>query len=197
MARLGRRLLFVGLLALTLAAITMPAATAQGPSGDAYGSLTLHVPPTGEHHAVIVPGPPGQPGRSWGYWGRFTGWRPGSYRATCAWLADPTWGTTHGRRDNRVLCTVLLSFCSGPGGLGQPNGGSLVLHGLVTRPGVHENLFEDRSTRRLALIGGTGVFSRATGTADLTTAHQITVRFDVARQLPAGYAGRCARRGPR
>ena len=63
---------------------------------------------------MIVPGPPGQPGRTWGYWGSFAGWRPGSYRATCAWLADPTWGTTHGRRDNRVLCTVLLSFCSGP-----------------------------------------------------------------------------------
>ena len=49
----------------------------RGPRATRTGSAHApRTPPTGEHRPVIVPGPPGQPGRSWQIWGRSTGWWP-------------------------------------------------------------------------------------------------------------------------
>jgi hypothetical protein len=146
------------------------AAPAQG------ATQTYYFQPTSgyQHRAPIKGGEPGTPGRTWGYWGRLTGINgtpmSGSYRATCAWLADLNWGNRPKQRDSRMLCTVLLSFRAIPASPYDPNGGSLVLQGLVKRPPKKETLFANPSKRKLAITGGTGPFNAARGFADFSKA---------------------------
>jgi hypothetical protein len=115
---------------------------------------------------VIKGGEPGKAGRTWAYWGKFTGSESGSYRATCVWLGDMSW-------DNRLMCTVLLSFRARPGGVNEPNGGGLVAQGLVSRPhkpdAVYkpDGLFKHPSKRQLAIMGGTGPYKGMWGYASL------------------------------
>jgi hypothetical protein len=134
--------------------------------------------PTDEHHAVIRAGRPGEAGRTWGYWGKLTlpasGARWGSYRATCSWLADQAWKDHPTRRDNRCLCTVILSF--------PQDNGSLVAQGLVRLPRGTDGLFAGASqpggTRRpepLAITGGTGLYESMRGYVDLGTPHIIAI----------------------
>jgi hypothetical protein len=166
-------------IALSVAVATLLAlVAAAGPSADPAGAkdpftLTTTAPGPG---VVMFPGGPKKAGRTVGYWGKFTGVETGSYRATCVWLADPTWpsSTTH-KQDNRFDCNIVLSF---RGSGGNTDGGGLVLQGLVKRPPANHVLFDYASPRQLAITGGTGDYQGAQGWADIQTAGKIRLSFD-------------------
>jgi hypothetical protein len=185
------RIARVALVAACLASAAGASAPATAVSAQ-FSALGLTVPSDRGHHTVIVGGEPGQAGRTWGYWGTFRAWRPGSYRATCSWLAGQTWGA--GGSDSRFLCTLVVTFCAGPGGVGTPNGGTLIAQGLVRKPEVHHNLFERASHRRLALTGGTGMFRGARGSVNLSSPGTIGIAFDTPLELPAVGVVACAAR---
>jgi hypothetical protein len=154
--------------------------SAPEPAHAATVSYYFKPTPGYQHRAPIKGGEPGTPGRTWGYWGRLDGIQnknplntptSGSYRATCVWLADLMWASDPKKRDNRMLCTVLLSFHALPTSSPYvPNGGSVVLQGLVKRPPKKETLFANPSARLLAITGGTGPFKEARGFAELSKA---------------------------
>jgi hypothetical protein len=154
------------------AALSSPAVAALPPV-DPLAALTL----TADHEdrAVLVPGAPGRPDRSVGYWGKLSGDMPGSYTATCVWLADTHWNASSNKQDNRMFCTILLSFRLQHRGPTDPNGGGLVLQGLVKRPPAGHNLFENPSNRQLAIAGGSGPYKQARGFANLKGAPTIMV----------------------
>src|SRR5829696_115462 len=117
-----------------------------------------------ERRAPIVGGEPGMEGRTIGYWGTFTfpdespqGDGRGSYRATCSWLASHDgWSESNpNKRDNRILCTIVLSFRA-TGGAVDPLGTTLVAQGLMLRPREKHGLFTRPSARRLPITGATG-----------------------------------------
>jgi len=144
------------------------------------GSVTLTFKADQEHRAPIKGGDPGLAGRTWGYWGRLTSLDAyqvsGSYRATCVWLANPTWGSRPKQRDSRMDCTVLMSFRASAAPIATPNGGTMVAQGLVRRPANKENLFARSSSRQVAIVGGTGRFLGRRGSMDLRSAPtKITV----------------------
>jgi hypothetical protein len=130
---------------------------------------SLNLTPGQEGRVAIKGGAPGTPGRMWGYWGKFTGMETGSYRATCVWLADMSWGPGV-MRDSRLLCTIVLSFRARSGGVNEPNGGGLVMEGLVRKPPGKDGLFEHPSDRQLAITGATGPYKGMWGHANLRAA---------------------------
>jgi hypothetical protein len=142
--------------------------------------LSLNFTVEHESRAPIKGGASGTPGRIWGYWGRLKV-EPyyhlsGSYRATCAWLADKAWKADPHRRDNRMSCTVEISFRSVPTTVvARRNEGSLIAQGLIKVPPGKDTLFSHGSTRRLAIVGGSGSFVGRRGTIDLGGAPQISV----------------------
>ena len=150
------------------AALLALAAGAAGTAQSAEAVTAVNLTVQREHYAVIVGGPPGKPGRLWGYWGRFTGTvESGSYRATCAWLADRSWGANPTKRDRRYLCSVVLSFRARANPPGSPLGGSLVAQGLIDRPHAPAGLFAKSSDRPLAITGGAGRYAGRHGSATL------------------------------
>jgi hypothetical protein len=159
MRRDALRVASVALLVLVAAA----AERAQPAGAQTPVNLTVQT----EHYAVMVPGPPGKAGRLWGYWGRFTGTESGSYRGTCAWLADPSWGLDPTKRDWRYLCTVVLSFRARAQPPGPPIGGSLIAQGLINRPHAPDGLFAQSSDRPVAITGGAGRYKGRYGWATL------------------------------
>jgi hypothetical protein len=164
--------------ALTVAGLAAVASLAEGSvavqPAVATPGFSLAVTPEGPG-VVTFPGGPKKAGRTVGYWGWLAGHRTGSYRATCVWLATPTWPHSQHKQDNRFACTIFLNFVST-----TPNkdGGGLVLQGLVRRPKTGETLFDYPSRRELAITGGTGEYQGAQGWADLQTAKSIRVEFD-------------------
>jgi hypothetical protein len=158
--------------AALLALVAMAARWSAPEPAHAAVSYKFMPTPGYQHRAPIKGGEPGTPGRTWGYWGRLDAIpgnppdipRSGSYRATCVWLADLMWKSDPKKRDNRMLCTVLLSFHAMPTSSPYvPNGGSVVLQGLVKRPPKKETLFAHPSARLLAITGATGAFKAARG----------------------------------
>jgi hypothetical protein len=168
------------------------ASVAQGQSLAATSPFPFDLKAESEGHAVLAPGGPGQ-ARMWGYWGKLV--KPtvanphhkwGSYRATCAWLADDA---GPGQRDNRFLCTIVLSHRHGPGGAGAQHGGSLVAQGLVVLPKLSDGLFvrahecssartqwlPQCGPRKLAITGGTGEYEGVPGHLDLSTTGYIAI----------------------
>jgi hypothetical protein len=178
---------------LTLVALV---GVARGHSLAAVSPFPLDLKAKDEGQAVLVAGGPGQ-GRVWGYWGKLTkptpadlaGHKWGSYRATCTWLADSSWSGDQNKRDNRFLCTIVLSHRHGPGGHGLPHGGSLVAQGLVKLPKASDGLFvrahECSSARTrwlaacrprmLAITGGTGEYEGVEGHVDLSVDGYISI----------------------
>jgi hypothetical protein len=165
------------LLALTCAA-TMAAGAV---SARAASGLTLK--PDQEGQTEIVQRPFGIAGRTWGFWGTLlrannsNKW--GSYRATCVWLANM--GASKDKRDNRFVCTVVLT---------ADNGGTLIAQGQLIRPRKNGLLFtrtwECTSARRhappgcgprsLAITGATTPYRSKLGYAvDLATAGRIAI----------------------
>jgi hypothetical protein len=162
--------------------------------------LPLTLKAKDEKHAMLAEASPGG-ARMWGYWGKLTkptfhnpaGYDWGSYRATCSWLADPTWGPhpQNHYRDDRLLCTVVLSHRHGPGGKTAPHGGSLIAEGLLKMPKAADGLFvrahecssakkarllPSCGPRTLAITGGTGVFEGVLGHVDLTKANKLSLK---------------------
>jgi hypothetical protein len=189
-----RKAFRVGSIAL-LACVAAP-----GVPPAAASPLPLTLKAKDEDHAMLGEASPGG-ARLWGYWGKLTkptfhnpaGYDWGSYRATCAWLAEPSWGAHPEKhyRDNRLFCTVVLSHRHGPGGRTTPHGGSLVAEGLVRMPEATEGLFvrahECSSSRQarllpkcwprtLAITGGTGDFEGVLGHVDLTKANKLSLK---------------------
>jgi hypothetical protein len=183
MRRTGLRAAGAVLLALpavagppTSAHASATVATVQGLTVQGFGLDLTHG--TG-HRVQIYPAGPGawKPGRTLGYWGRFTGNETGSWRATCIWLADQKWPNSK-KQDNRLFCTVILSFRAGLAGAPDPNASGLVLQGLVKRPPANGVIFEYPSNRQLAITGGTGKYKGAQGYADIRLAWRIVIHFD-------------------
>jgi hypothetical protein len=149
--------------------------------------VSFHLTADREDRVPIKGGKPGTAGRTAGYWGRLTSMDykasgsynlSGSYQATCVGLANRVWGNhpERGDRDNRMSCTVVMSFSANPAPPAAPNGGSLVVQGLVVRPPDKDTLFKHSSTRKLAVVGGTGRFLGRRGSLDLAGApHDIKV----------------------
>jgi hypothetical protein len=135
-------------------------------------SLSLSFNVDHQGRTAIKGGKPGTAGRTWGYWGRLTGTNgyglSGSYRATCVWLADKDWNARPDQRDNRMSCTVEMSFRSVPTTVvAKRNGGSLVAQGLIKRPHDKGFLVGEGSPRRIAIVGGSGSFVGRSGSLDL------------------------------
>jgi hypothetical protein len=160
-------------LALVAAAVASPVSVAAGP-------LNLDPVAGSERHVVMDDRGPGEAGRTWGYWGRFTGTETGSYRATCAWLAESHWGDDPkpDNRDNRLLCTVVFAFRFRAGSTAHSDGGSIVAHGLVKLPHGDAALFARSSWRRLAVTGGTAQYAGRAGSVDRRThGKRIVISF--------------------
>jgi hypothetical protein len=128
----------------------------------------LALVPASEDSVVIRDGGQGEAGRTWGYWGRFTGSKTGSYKATCSWLAASHWGTdpNPNNRDHRLFCTIVFAFRKQAGDPAHSDGGSLVAQGLVKLPGANGKLFARRSWRKLAITGGTAPYVGRQGFVD-------------------------------
>jgi hypothetical protein len=181
-----RMLRYLGLallLALTWAVTTL--ACAVSARAAAFPSLK----PDQNDKAEIVSRDFGVAGRTWGYWGTLLRWdasatppnwvKWGSYRATCVWLAKS--GVAEDKRDNRMVCTVVLTALSG---------GTLIAQGQLIRPRKDGYLFTRASDcssvhppprtscvpRPLAITGATSPYKHRIGDAvDLTTADRITI----------------------
>ena len=155
--------------AALLTALAMPAVAAAGPA-----SVTLNLI-KGEARHVDTPDqpPPWTSGRTLAYCGKFTSANvpPGSYRATCMWLANPYWpnSATH-RQDKRLFCTIVIAFKAPAPPPAEPSG--VVLEGLVRRPIGNDEpfakeLFARGYRRQLAITGGSGDYSGARGFASI------------------------------
>jgi hypothetical protein len=189
MRRTGSRSAAVAALAMVVAVGT----AAQGaravsraeplpPPVPSTGILSLNFNVDRQGRTAIKGGQPGTSGRTWGYWGRLTGTDgyglSGSYRATCVWLADKAWKTDPDRRDNRMSCTVEMSFRSVRTTItAVRNSGSLVAQGLVRRPHDKKFLVSEGSPRRIAIVGGDGSFVGRRGTLDLSGTSTLAVSF--------------------
>lgn len=193
-----RKALGIGRLALLVFVAMAGVVQMQSPAAASAQAFKLNA--EAEQHATLSAAAPGQ-GRLWGYWGKLarptvhnpSGYPWGSYRATCAWLADGSWGAdpTKHDRDNRLFCTVVLSHRYGPGGRSAPHGGSIVAQGLMRMPADDQGLFvrahECSSAkkpqhvskcwpRRLAITGGTGAYEGLGGHIDLSIAGRIWIK---------------------
>jgi hypothetical protein len=159
--------------AALLAALAMPAAAAAGPTG----SVTLTLIENEAHHVETFPeqqveGFPDQPawtsGRTVAYWGKFTSQNvpPGSYRATCMWLANKYWpNSEQHKQDKRLSCTIVIAFKAPAAPPHEPSG--VVLQGLVRRPVGNGELFALGYRRQLAITGGSGDYSGVRGYANI------------------------------
>jgi hypothetical protein len=146
-------------------------------------TLPLTLKPVSERYVKIAAGTPGQAGRVWGFWGKLT--RPptpsnptgrwGRYRAICSWIADSAWASNPTRRDNRFLCTLVLSFRTLAGGDEVPHGGTVVAQGLIRLPYPNQGLFADawrkkgnRAPPKLPITGATGPFENVQAVVNLS-----------------------------
>jgi hypothetical protein len=155
--------------ALLTALVITPAATA-GP----LPSVTLKLDEATARHVQTFPVNDTGVwtfGRTLVYWGKFTSdnTQPGSYRATCTWLAADHWPNSH-KQDRRLSCTVVLAFkappSAPPAAPNEPSG--LVLEGLVKRPKDDGPLFARPGYRRqLAITGGSGAYRDVRGRANI------------------------------
>jgi hypothetical protein len=165
--------------ALSVAGVALLALVAvPGVARGAGSPLTpLNLTPADGHYVEIREGLPGQPGRTtWGYWGKLTGGpKPGSYRATCVWLVSNNWSPSTNKRDNRFLCTLVLSFRGGPAGPTPHTADILVALGLARPQPKDDGLFSRPSVRRLAITGGTGKYELARGYVDLQVGNLAVV----------------------
>jgi hypothetical protein len=155
-------------------------AIAAAPAAAQPASVTLNLIENDADHVQIFPDQPGWiPGRTLVYWGKFTaqGAQPGSYRATCTWLADDYWpNSVEHKQDRRLSCTVVIAFKAPPAPAGasprEPSG--LVLEGLVKRPTGDGELFARRGYHReLAITGGSGAYREARGRANIRHSWKI------------------------
>jgi hypothetical protein len=160
--------------------VSAAAAAAAPPAAGAEGDVTLNV--NSERRVPIVGGEPGVEGRTVGYWGKFTfaldTMRTGSYRATCSWLAPQEgWTGNTAKRDNRILCTLVLSFRA-IGGAADPLGTTLIAQGLMLRPKHKEGLFTRASDRRLPITGASGLYKGKQGVVFAQSIETIRIEFD-------------------
>jgi hypothetical protein len=150
-----------------LVALAIPAAAAAGPS------VTLELTKADARHIETFPDqpPPWTSDRTFAYWGKFTSQSvpPGSYRATCMWLASPYWPHSNKhKQDKRLSCTIIIAFeAPAPA---EPSG--VVLEGLVRRPVGNgepyaQELFALGYRRQLAITGGFGDYSGLRGFASI------------------------------
>jgi hypothetical protein len=155
MRRIAR---IAGAVLLACAAVAVTATPAS-----AAGSVNLKV--SAEGRAPIVGGEPGAEGRTIGYWGKLStlsGAPAARYRATCSWLAaHDGWNHDPNKRDNRILCTIVLSFRATGGAAAV--GTTVVAQGLMLRPEGKKGLFTRAWERRLPITGATGDYHRAEG----------------------------------
>jgi hypothetical protein len=162
--------------ATLLGALEMPAAAPAAPPG----SVTLDLIPTEARHVETFPDPPvpWTAGRTLAYWGKFTSQNvpPGSYRATCMWLANKYWPhSPKHKQDKRLSCTIVIAFkAQAPDS--EPSG--VILEGFVRRPvGGDEpfakELFARGYGRQLAITGGSGAYSGAHGYASIRSSWTI------------------------
>jgi hypothetical protein len=161
-----------------LVALAMTAAATAGPPP----AVTLNLDEHAARHVQTFPvNDTGSwsPGRTLVYWGRFTSQnaQPGSYRATCTWLADEHWPNSH-KQDRRLSCTVVLAFKAPPAapGAGPNEPSGLVLEGLLKRPKHDGQLFARPGYRRqLAITGGSGAYREVRGHANIR--HSWSISF--------------------
>jgi hypothetical protein len=157
--------------AALLAALAMPAAAAAGPPA----SVSLNLIKEEARHVETFPDqpPPWTSGRMLAYWGKFTSQSvpPGSYRATCMWLANNYWPhSDRHKQDKRLSCTIVIAFKAPAPPPAEPSG--LVLEGLVRRPVGNgqpfaQELFARGYRRQLAITGGSGDYSGVHGFANI------------------------------
>jgi len=146
----------------------------------AAGSLTLNLTLGKQGNVLMSPGGPNKAGRTWGYWGKFTGTRTGSYRGTCVWLADKTWKAHNPKQDYRLACSIIFAFAPvKPVPPSSKFGDAVVVEGLVRRPRVGDdpNLFQYPSFRELAVTGGTGKYRGQRGFVNATAPNIIAITF--------------------
>jgi hypothetical protein len=165
--------------AIMVAVVTLSCSLATAAPAAAT-TIVLSLQDTAAHRTEIYPRKNGRwiHGRTFGYWGTFTaiGTPGGSYRATCLWLANTKWPNI-AKQDNRLSCTVVISFQDGPLSPLNPHASGFVLQGLVKRPVGKEHLFARPSMRQLVVTGGTGWYAGAYGYAELRLPWTIAIHY--------------------